>query len=83
MNFSEVNLDFTVRAFTFAVAIITSALFGLAPVLATSRLDLAQSLKEAGRSAGTARVEQPPRFERSRLGICAPRRNGSSDADLC
>ncbi len=51
-NFSGVNLDFKVLAFTFAVAILTSALFGIAPIVASSRLDLTQSLKEAGSTAG-------------------------------
>ena len=53
LNFSKVELDFSVLSFTLAVAILTSALFGLAPILATGRLDLAQSLRESGRSAGT------------------------------
>ncbi len=55
VNFSEVSLDLSALAFTFAVAILTSALFGLAPVIAARRLDLARSLKEAGRSAGLGR----------------------------
>ncbi|MFZ0821163.1 MAG: ABC transporter permease [Candidatus Acidiferrales bacterium] len=51
-NFGGVNLDAKVLAFTFAVSIFTSALFGIAPVLSASRLDLARSLKESNRSAG-------------------------------
>jgi predicted permease len=53
-NFSGVNLDLRVLAFTFAVAIFTSALFGIAPIVSASRLDLARSLKESNRSAGKA-----------------------------
>jgi len=55
-NFSEVHMDFTVLAFTFALAILTSALFGIAPVVAAGRLDLAQSLKEGARSTGGLRL---------------------------
>jgi putative ABC transport system permease protein len=53
-NFSGVNLDLRVLAFTFAVAILTSALFGVAPIVSASRLDLARSLKESNRSASKA-----------------------------
>jgi putative ABC transport system permease protein len=55
VNFSDVNLDLRVLAFTFAVAVFTSALFGLAPVIAVRSLDLARSLKEAGRTVGGRR----------------------------
>ncbi|HYL61833.1 MAG TPA: ABC transporter permease [Candidatus Methylomirabilis sp.] len=55
VNFNQINLDFTVLTFTFAVAILTSALFGLAPVFSAGRVDLAQTLKEGGRSALSAR----------------------------
>ena len=54
-NFSDVNLDLRVLAFTFAVAILTSVLFGLAPVVAVRRLDLARHLKEADRPAAWRR----------------------------
>ncbi|HEV3219316.1 MAG TPA: ABC transporter permease [Candidatus Acidoferrales bacterium] len=51
-NFNVVNLDFRVLAFTFAVAILTSVLFGIAPIVSASRLDLAGSLKGSNRVAG-------------------------------
>ena len=51
-NFSDVKLDGKVLVFTFVVAILTSLLFGLAPVLSVRRLDLARNLREAGRAAG-------------------------------
>jgi len=51
-NLGEVHLDLRVLAFTFAVAILTSALFGLAPMITVGRLDLLQSLKEATRPTG-------------------------------
>ncbi len=47
---SAIRLDFTVFAFTLAVAIFTGLLFGLVPALTASRTDLQQSLRESGRS---------------------------------
>ena len=55
MNFDNVTLDWRVLAFTFAVAIGTSMLFGLAPVVATRRLDLTRNLKDSGRQSGWRR----------------------------
>lgn len=55
VNFREVHLDLRVLAFTFAVALFTSALFGLAPAIALHSLDLARNLKEAGQPAGWRR----------------------------
>ncbi|HTR77717.1 MAG TPA: ABC transporter permease [Gemmatimonadaceae bacterium] len=51
----DVRLDGTVLAFTFGVAIMTGVLFGLVPALQTSRVTLADTLKEGGRS-GSADV---------------------------
>ncbi len=53
LNFSDVKLDGKVLSFTFAVAILTSLLFGLAPVLSVRRLDLARNLRGANRAAGS------------------------------
>jgi putative ABC transport system permease protein len=47
----EVRLDGRVLAFTFAVALLTGVLFGLAPALATSGADLNETLKEGRRGA--------------------------------
>jgi len=58
VNFSDVKIDLNVLVFTFALAILTSVLFGLAPALLAGRLDLAQSLKEAGRPAGWRRLHR-------------------------
>jgi predicted permease len=55
VNFADVKIDLNVLVFTFALAILTSVLFGLAPALAGRRFDLAQSLKDAGRPAGWRR----------------------------
>ncbi|HXP11113.1 MAG TPA: ABC transporter permease, partial [Acidobacteriaceae bacterium] len=46
VNLGDVSLDWRVLAFTFAVAIGTSVLFGLAPMIAVRRLDLTRDLKE-------------------------------------
>jgi len=51
-----IHVDVTVFAFTFAIALATGILFGLAPALQTSRVDLTQALRESGRSTtGTGR----------------------------
>jgi putative ABC transport system permease protein len=54
-NFTQVSLDGRVLVFTFAIALFTSALFGLAPVLALRRLDLTRNLKDASRQSGWRR----------------------------
>jgi predicted permease len=49
---SDIRLDWRVVIFTFAVAILTSALFGLIPALRASASDPNLALKEGGRSGG-------------------------------
>jgi putative ABC transport system permease protein len=48
----DIRLDWRVVIFTFAVAILTSALFGLIPALRASASDPHLALKEGGRSGG-------------------------------
>jgi putative ABC transport system permease protein len=48
---SETNLDYRVLAFTLAISVFTGLIFGLAPALHASKLDVSGSLKEGGRSA--------------------------------
>jgi hypothetical protein len=55
VNFDRVPLDTRVLVFTFAVALFTSLLFGIAPVFSVRRLDLIRDLKEASRRATGAR----------------------------
>jgi putative ABC transport system permease protein len=45
-----VAVDLRVVAFTFAVAVVTGLLFGLAPALQSTRVDVRGALNEAGRS---------------------------------
>lgn len=52
VNVTDLSLDGTVLAFTFALAVVTSVLFGLGPAISAGRADLAHGLREAGRPAG-------------------------------
>jgi predicted permease len=45
---AEVGIDAKVLAFTFGVSVMASVLFGLAPALASSRVDLCRALKQGG-----------------------------------
>jgi predicted permease len=56
VNFDRVPLDAPVLAFTFAVALFTSVLFGLAPMFSVRRLNLTRDLRESSRqSTGSLR----------------------------
>src|SRR5437763_231358 len=47
----NIAMDGRVLSFTFGVALLTSVLFGLAPALRGSRVNLSETLKEGGRSS--------------------------------
>jgi putative ABC transport system permease protein len=49
-RFEEISVDARVFAFAFGVTILTGLLFGLAPALRASRVDLNGTLKEGGRA---------------------------------
>ena len=57
---SEIRIDAAALGFTLAVTFVTSALFGLAPALTSSKPDLNQTLKEGGRgtSGGRRRLRE-------------------------
>jgi putative ABC transport system permease protein len=58
---APIRLDPPVLAFTVAIALATALLFCLAPLLASSRVDLHGTLKSGGRSTGSGPVRQRAR----------------------
>src|SRR5262249_15947025 len=52
-NELDLNLNWRVLVFTLAVSLLTGLLFGLAPALRATRVDLATSLKQSRRTSGT------------------------------
>ncbi len=52
---NEVSLDFHVLLFTMALSLFAGIIFGLAPALKTSRVDLHEILKESGRGPSGVR----------------------------
>jgi putative ABC transport system permease protein len=54
-RFNEANLDYRVLGFTLAISIFTGVIFGLAPALQASKLDVTTLLKEGGRAGESYR----------------------------
>ncbi|WP_263351292.1 ABC transporter permease [Acidicapsa acidisoli] len=52
-NGSEVLLDYRVMLFTLGISVLTGVLFGLAPIISTSRPDITSSLNENSSRSGT------------------------------
>jgi predicted permease len=50
----EAHLDLRIIGFTIAVTLLTTVLFGLAPALGATRINLVESLKEGGQKSGSA-----------------------------
>jgi putative ABC transport system permease protein len=50
---NEISLDWRVLGFTLIASLLTGILFGFAPVLFTSRIDINQTLKEGARGVST------------------------------
>ena len=55
---ASIGIDWRVLAFTLMVSLATSLLFGVAPALTGTRLNLVDSLKQGGRSATSGRPAQ-------------------------
>jgi putative ABC transport system permease protein len=56
VNFGHVDLDFTTLAFTLGITLMCGFVFGLAPSIDNSRLDVNRTLKEAsGQASGSRR----------------------------
>jgi putative ABC transport system permease protein len=51
-RFDHVGIDYRVLLFAFGISALTGILFGLAPALQASKLDVSSSLKEGGRTGG-------------------------------
>jgi putative ABC transport system permease protein len=49
----EIGINMSVLGFTLAVAMLTGLLFGLAPALQSTRIDLTNALKDGGRGTGS------------------------------
>jgi putative ABC transport system permease protein len=52
----DLSIDLPVLAFTFALALLTGAIFGLAPAFQVSRVALSETMKEGGRAAAAGSV---------------------------
>jgi putative ABC transport system permease protein len=56
LNLPQVKLNAAVLGFTLGISLLTGVIFGLAPAFEATRLNLSESLKEGGKSAGGMRA---------------------------
>jgi putative ABC transport system permease protein len=58
LNLPQVKLNAAVLGFTLGISLLTGVIFGLAPAIEATRLNLSESLKEGGKSAGGMRARR-------------------------
>ncbi|HEY7180081.1 MAG TPA: ABC transporter permease [Blastocatellia bacterium] len=58
LNLPQVKINAVVLGFTLAVSMLTGVIFGLVPAFEATRLNLSESLKEGGKSAGGMRSQR-------------------------
>src|SRR5262247_684623 len=58
LNLPHVKLNAAVLGFTMGISLLTGVIFGLAPAFEATRLNLSESLKEGGKSAGGMRAQR-------------------------
>jgi len=58
LNLPQVKVNATVLGFTLGISFLTGFIFGLAPAIEATRLNLSESLKEGGKSAGGMRAQR-------------------------
>ena len=66
----EIPVDWHVLAFTLAVSVLTGVIFGLAPALRGSRLDLVSGLKDGTPSSGQARSRLRSALVTAQVAVC-------------
>jgi putative ABC transport system permease protein len=58
LNLPQVKINVVVLGFTLGISLLTGVIFGLAPAFEATRLNLSESLKEGGKSAGGRRAQR-------------------------
>src|SRR5215469_6288251 len=66
---AEISFDGRVLLFTMALSVLAAIVFGLAPALKSSRVDLQEVLKESGRGSSSARHRMQRSFAASQVAM--------------